>query len=200
VSPENGVALAVTSEHVRPELGADAAAGAATVEFRGYLGFSQSHWVLATRLAAGTSWGDARLRRRFVVGGSGATPVLGGHGSDALDLIRGTGAVLRAGSNVTVSNVDLRFPASRIERGLGLVPVFVRTLHAAVFLDAGHAWDRNWLSWDIVVSAGIEASVDAVVGYGWPITATAGVAWSRKDDVVGWSRRPAAFARLGYAF
>jgi len=200
VSPEDGLALAVTSEVVRPERSADQAAGAATGEVRGYMRLGTGHGVLAVRLAGGRAWGDSRTRRLFVVGGSGAPPALGAFGSDALDLLRGTGSIRRIGSRTALASIDLRWPVLRVERGPGLFPVFVRTVHAAGFVDAGHAWSGRFAARDAVASAGAEISADAVLGFGWPVTMAAGVAWVRDHAAGGWARRPAGFARLGYAF
>ena len=57
--------------------------------------------------------------------------------------------------------------------------LFLRTLHAAGFLDAGHAWTGP-VEWrDRKIGFGAELSADVVAGFGLPLTWTAGVAWGR---------------------
>jgi hypothetical protein len=97
-----------------------------------------------------------------------------------------------------VVNADYRFPLWTLERGVGTVPVFFRTIHAAVFADAGHAWTGAFRSAEVRVAAGLELSLDAVLGYTLPVTFTTGVAW--RDDPVSARRGVAAFGRIGRAF
>ncbi len=75
--------------------------------------------------------------------------------------------------------------------------MFVRTLHGAIFVDAGHAWRERFLAADVRVSLGGELSLDTVLGHVLPLTVTGGAAW-RRDGTRG--RDLAAFARIGRAF
>ena len=86
----------------------------------------------------------------------------------------------------------------RVQRGLGTWPVFVRSVHGAVFADAGQAWSREFHSRDVRLSFGIELSADTVLGYGLPVTLTAGAAW--RHDGVEDRQSGAMFARVGRAF
>ena len=95
-------------------------------------------------------------------------------------------------------NLDYRLPLLRIERGAGTFPVFARTLHGALFADAGHVWDDSFDAHDARLAIGGELSLDAVLGYSLPLTFTAGASWRR--DPSGHERGAAGFARIGVAF
>jgi Tol biopolymer transport system component len=177
ISPEQGVALGVTSEIVRHELGAFADATTFTADARAYLPALAPHHVLALRAAAGASSGNIQMERTFHLGGPGPNADTLDFGRDAASLLRGFGADTFAGSHVAVMNADYRFPLVRPGRGVGTWPLFLQTMHAAVFADAGHAWTQAFHAADLKTAAGAELSTDIVAGYTFPITAAAGVAW-----------------------
>jgi hypothetical protein len=85
-----------------------------------------------------------------------------------------------------------------VQRGPGLWPVFVRSIHAAAFLDLGHAWEGAFRAADVRRAAGGEIASDVVLIHYVPLTIAGGAAWTR-DPVAG-RDRAAAFVRLGYAF
>ncbi len=88
---------------------------------------------------------------------------------------------------------------ARPQRGIGTWPMFVHSVHAALFADAGHAWTDRFAVADVKTAVGGELSADLVAGYSFPFTATAGLAWGRDGARVianGWS----AYARIGRAF
>ena len=66
-----------------------------------------------------------------------------------------------AGSRVALVNADYRWPIARPQRGVGTWPVFLHTVHAAVFADAGHAWTRTFDAGAIKYSAGAELSAES---------------------------------------
>jgi hypothetical protein len=135
-----------------------------------------------------------------VFSAAGAGPQNGGFdvGTGAVGLIRGLEADTVIGNHAAVANLDYRFPLWYVQRGVGTVPLFFRTIHAAVFADAGHAWTERFRLSDIRSAAGAELSLDAVVGYTLPVTFTAGLAW--RDDPVGARRGAVVFGRMGRAF
>ncbi len=199
ISPEDGVAAGVGAEIAGAGPRSIADATTVTGDVRAYLPGPARHHVLALRAAGGISAGPRSLGRTFRLGG--AMP-----NADALDFGRGAFSLLRgfpldrfAGRRIVVANADYRFPLAWIERGRGTWPVFVRTLHGSVFADAGHAWTSGFQLSDLKVAAGVELSTDVVLGYGLPITLTAGVA--RGHDGAG--RVPATttgYVRIGRAF
>jgi outer membrane translocation and assembly module TamA len=94
--------------------------------------------------------------------------------------------------------VDYRFPLMRIERGAGTLPAFVRSVHGALFVDAGHAWNDTFRARDARVSVGVELSADTILGYALPITLTSGVAW--RHDGLNNQNGATIFGRIGRAF
>jgi len=194
ISIEDGWSAAVTSEFTRAALGADGDGGATTFDLRGYVPIGPRHGVLAARVAAATTWGDDGIRRVFSASGSGPQPGGFNFSSDAIGLLRGLDEHELVGRHAAVANLDYRFPIMRIQRGAGTLPVFARTLHGAVFADAGHAWHATRRRQDVRVSLGAELSFDAVIGYVLPVTFTSGAAWVSHD------RGVVAFGRIGRAF
>lgn len=199
ISSDRGVTFGVTSEQVRANLGASGNADAWTVDLRGFVPALPRHGVVALRLAAGTSRGSASVRRQFLLGGTDPAPSVTSFNSDALSLVRGLHDAEDAGRHVAVASVEYRVPLWRIERGRGLLPVFLRTIHGAVFADAGEAWNGR-LPWSsLKVGTGAELSADVVIGYGLPVTVTGGVAWARNGET---AQRfgPIVYMRVGRSF
>jgi hemolysin activation/secretion protein len=97
-------------------------------------------------------------------------------GSDALGMVRGFEDEAAAGSRIASASVEWRQPLWRVQRGTGTWPIFLRTVHAAVFVDAGHAWTGEFSPDRLKASVGAEGSLDTVVGFRLPLTFTAGVA------------------------
>jgi hypothetical protein len=198
ISNEEGAIVTLTSELTRRGLGADGNAGAATGDARAYWRSFPRHGVVAARVAAATAWGDRPLRRVFDAAGPGPQPAGFDFGSGAIGLLRGFGASDLFGYHAAVGNLDYRFPIAWPQRGRGTLPVMLRSLHGAVFADAGHAWDVSFHARDLRRSIGAEISGDTVLGYAFPLTLTAGAAW--RVDPGGRSQGWAAFARAGRAF
>lgn len=198
ISPEEGGRLTATLEGTRTGSLGGLTSLSATVDARRYLRAWPRHGVLAVRGAAAASWGDAPLRREFSA--SGSDPQSGGFrfGTDAIGLIRGLDPDRLFGHRAAVVNVDYRMPIAHVERGIGTLPVFLRQVHAAVFVDAGHAWSNGFRPADIRSSLGAELSLDTVLGYFLPVTFAAGGAWRRGPDPD--DRGVAAFARVGRSF
>jgi hemolysin activation/secretion protein len=119
--------------------------------------------------------------------------------SHAISLLRGFGDNTFAGSRAAVLNVEYRWPIARPQRGVGTWPLFLHTIHAAVFADAGQAWTRAFRADTIKTSAGAELSTDVVAGYALPFTATAGAAWGH-DGSGTLGDRVTFYFRVGKAF
>jgi hypothetical protein len=199
ISPERGLAAGVTTELVRRAFGSSADATAISGDVRAYLPGAGRHHVLAARIAAGVATGDRNLRRVFVVGGGDPNTALLDFGHNAISLLRGFPANTFAGRRVALLNVDYRFPIARPQRGIGTLPVFLRTIHAAAFGDVGHAWTRDFDAHDLKTSIGGELSFDIVAGYWLPFTTTVGV--GRGHDGAGTvPDRTTVYVRVGRAF
>jgi hypothetical protein len=197
ISHEEGWRATVSTELTREALGSDADSSAGVVDVRGYVPLWPRHGVLAVRAAVAASWGDARTRRRFSAAGS--APQTGGFrfGFDAIGLLRGVDEDDLFGTRAAVVNVDYRFPLVWIERGAGTWPLFVRSIHGAVFADAGSAWTARFDREAVRVSLGAEIAIDAVAGFALPLTFASGAAWREAPDG---ARGVVAFGRVGRAF
>jgi hypothetical protein len=198
VSPQDGIVAGVTSEITRAALGSDADAATVTADLRAYPRVGGPHRVLAVRGAFAASFGDRAGRRVLGAGGASAPGTTITFGRDVIALARGFATDDIVGYRAAAVNVDYRFPLWNAERGIGTLPVFVRQVHAAVFVDAAHAWTRTFRLSDARASAGFELSSDAVLGHYLPLTITGGIAFRR--DPTGIRDGAAIFGRLGYAF
>ncbi len=199
ISPEGGVAAGATAEIVRRGFGSFADATVLTADVRGYLPGFAPHHVVALRLGGGSSEGDETVGRTFRLGGD--TPALGvaDFDSDAFSLLRGFHSNTFAGSHVAIANAEYRFPIARPQRGVGTWPLFLHTIHGALFADAGHAWTRAFDAGAIKTSFGGQLSVDLVAGYFAPFTASVGAAWGHDGSGLV-SDRVTAFFHIGRAF
>ena len=198
ISTEEGFAVEAAVEGSRRALGSDADANAAILDARGFHRLFSRHTVLAVRLAGASSWGETGARRRFSASGSGPSIPSFDFGRDTIDLLRGFRPQDVVGIHAAVFNADLRVPLLRVQRGPGLWPIFVRSMHAASFVDLGHAWDTTFRAADVRRSAGGELATDVVLIHYAPLTIAGGVAWTR-DPIAG-RDRAAAYVRVGQAF
>jgi hypothetical protein len=197
ISPDDGVTAGVTTEIARRSLGSPADATTSTADLRGYLpGFGRHH-VIALRASAGIATGDAPVRQWFTLGGTRASSSVIDFGSGALGLLRGFPLDAFWGDRVAVANAEYRFPVAIVERGHGTLPVFLRTVHAAVFGDAGRTWDTGRETGGWKTAFGGELSADVVAGYTLPLSATAGAAWNRDGTT---SHGVSIYFRLGRSF
>lgn len=197
ISPEHGVAVGTTLEVASRALGSQSNATTATVDARLYAPGLARHHVLAVRGAAGVSNGAALARQSFRLGATGASSSVIDFGTDALGLLRGMGGATVAGRQVVVANGEYRVPLLRLERGHGTWPLFVRFIHAAVFVDAGRVRGIADTSTQWRHAEGAELSVAAVAGYALPITVSVGAAWMHDGAA---AHGPTAYVRLGHAF
>jgi WD40-like Beta Propeller Repeat len=198
ISPEEGFAIEASAEASRTTIGTQGDAGAAIFDVRAYHRLFGPHTVVAGRFGLAAGWGSSRARRVFSAGGSGPSEPEFDFGRDAIGLLRGFAAADITGTRAAVANLDLRFPLARLQRGAGVWPVFFQTLHAAVFVDAGHAWDTGFRLGDLRTSTGAEVSLDVVILHYVPLTLATGAAWTR--DPVTRRQRAAFFGRIGHAF
>ena len=198
IGTEEGAWIETSVETSRVSANGDVTAGAGIVDLRAFQRLA-GHTVIALRGAAALAWGDVNARRVFSAGGSGPATGPFDFGRDAIGLLRGFDPDAIVGTRAAVVNADLRFPLLRPQRGAGSWPAFVRALHGAVFVDAGHAWDARARLADARLSAGGELSLDAVLGFYLPVTFTAGAAWTR-DPASPERARGAIFGRIGHAF
>jgi hypothetical protein len=198
ISAEEGFTVEASIETSRRALGSDGDANAAVFDARAFQAIAGTHAVLAVRLAAAGGWGDAVARRVYSASGPGGGDPAFDFGRDAIGLLRGFDPEDVVGPRAATLNVDLRVPLVRVQRGPGLWPIFVRSLHAAAFVDAANAWRSTFRAADIRSAAGGELSSDLVLVHYVPLTIAGGVSWIR--DPVAARDGAAVFARVGYAF
>ena len=198
ISPEEGGVVSTTFEYARSPSSDSPSSTSATLDARGYLRVGPRHAVIAVRAAGAGSWGDVGVRRVFSASGSEPQPGGFRFGSDAIGLIRGLDEDRVFGFRAAVVNIDYRLPIAYPERGLGTLPILLRSIHTAAFFDAGRAWPDPTPNDGIRYSLGAELSVDTVLGYFAPLTFSGGAAW--RGGPVSRDRGFTAFVRVGRAF
>ncbi|PYR37495.1 MAG: hypothetical protein DMF89_06485 [Acidobacteria bacterium] len=199
ISPERGILLGTTAELTREALGAAADATVFTADLRAYLPGAADHHVIALRAAGGSSTGSRSLGRLFHLGGARAAGDVLDFRSDAISLLRGFPSDAFAGPHVALVNTEYRWPLARPQRGAGTWPVFLQTLSATLFADAGHAWTTTFRGDDAKISAGAELGLDLAAGYSFPISAAIGVAWGR-NGARPVERGATLYVRFGRSF
>jgi WD40 repeat protein len=198
ISPEDGYSIGGTAELARDGLGSSADETTLTVDGRAYLPGFGAHHVVALRGAAGTSSGTPGARRTFLLGGAVSEGDVLDFGRDAASLLRGFPSQAFAGTHVALANLDYRWPIARPQRGAGTWPLFLHTIHAAVFADAGETWTDRFSAANAKTSAGGELSLNLVAGYSFSFTTTIGAAWGH--DAADNSNRSTVYVRVGRAF
>jgi hypothetical protein len=199
ISSEDGVAAGVTAEFMRPEAGSSADGPRLTGDVRAYLPAFGRHHVIAMRAVGATNGGDLSVGRAFRMGGSARDTGLIDFSTAPTTLMRGFPSDTFAGSHAALVNVEYRLPLARPQRGHGTWPLFLRAVHTAVFSDVGEVWTAGFRAGDVKASFGAELSVDVILGFQLPVTATVGGAWGRD----GSGRVPdhtAFYVQLGHAF
>jgi hypothetical protein len=199
VSQEDGISAGVTGEAAGTRAGDLDRSTTLTADFRTYLPGLRRNQVLAARLAGGESSGPREYGRTFRLGGATSSPDVMDFGRGAFSLLRGFPPDTFAGRRIVVVNLDYRAPLARIERGVGTWPVFVRTIHGAVFADIANAWTGTFDRRHVKTSFGAEVAIDVVAGYALPFTIVAGAA--RGHDGAGLvDDATTTYVRIGRAF
>jgi len=197
ISREDGFSLSAGGEWSPEAMGSTGAARTIVLDARAFLPAAPRHGVMALRGALAASWGEESAARVFGAGGSGRGAGVS-FNQDAIGVVRGFDTDAAIGRRALVVNADYRFPLAWVERGAGTWPGFLRSVHGAVFADAGAAWTRRLVRDDMRISTGLELSADVIVGYVVPFTVTAGAAW--RHDPTRAARGAVLFARVGHAF
>lgn len=137
--------------------------------------------VLAMRAAAGVAF---NLQGEQFVGNY----ALGGNVGDSgfyvrpaeYRMIRGYPFGADRGDTYWLAAAEYRFPIWRMDRGFGTVPAFFRVLHAAVFVDAGNAFND--------VEDFVDVFDDSLVGVGAELRLDTVVLWAMSLDFrLGWA-------------
>lgn len=205
ISPIDGGQWRLAWLHEARGLGSDHSYDRVTADARYYTRLFGSRDVLAARLAAGSSFGRGSVFDSCDENAdTGVCPFAVGGYPDAslLDLARTNVTVLRGyadnqfrGRRFGGANLEYRFPLASPQRGWRTLPVFIRHLRGAVFLDAAEAWSASFRWRDVRTAAGASLGVDSALGYALP--ASAEVAVARALGAGGETR---VYLRFGLAF
>jgi Tol biopolymer transport system component len=127
----------------------------------------RSH-VLSLNYSGGISGGDLRHRGYYYLGGYPPQDLL----RSIYDFTRPGGAALRGydyasvvGDQFHVFNFEYRFPVAWIERGIETLPLYLRRLHAKVFVDYGGAFTGSAALDKLKLGVGGEAILEVI--YAW---------------------------------
>ncbi|HEX6749843.1 MAG TPA: hypothetical protein VF092_21300 [Longimicrobium sp.] len=221
VSPQDGILAAAMVEGrrlLKPLEGETNRPGYVRVAGRTQLYHSFAGWgyarhVIALRGVGGADFGS--LAPFFSAGGvtgDAIAPPLGtGFGlSDTRDLfVRGWASGSQFGDRALAGTAEWRFPLVRVERGLGLVPLFLNRLWGTAFVDAGTAWCEQecdpalaalFPKPDPLVSVGAELGGDFLFGFNTGYRLRAGVGIPVSRAFAGDSVRTRQSARLYLTF
>lgn len=145
-------------------------------ELREYrsLPWANNH-VFAAKLAGGASLGDQLRQGSFRLGGtfgeSSAYTL-----PTELRAMRGFPIAVVGGDWYYLGSAEYRVPLVWVDRGAGVLPVYLRNVSASVFADAGDAFaELNAArAADLRVGTGAELRASLILGWGLPLTLRAG--------------------------
>lgn len=212
LTEEQGLRLSVVARH-RPHLalpdsargvdGADRSADEIVGEFRAYgstPGWGWTDHILALRLSGGVARGPGAESAWYAIGDAAGQP----ESVTGLDLfggrsltfpVRGFARGARRGNRAWTASAEWRFPLAWIRRGTGLFPLYLESLHGALFTDAGHAWRAGEAAGEILTSVGGELRLDTDLFYTVSMRLRLGLATTLSG---GSATR--VYLRLGQAF
>jgi hypothetical protein len=128
------------------------------------------HQVLASRFFAGLADGDLIPQGAFRIGGDTFGDLLLGLDDEYLPL-RGYESNALRGQRALLGSLEYRFPIAELDRGPGNGQFYLRRVHGAVFYEGAQAFDRGRPRLaHFRTAAGLEARLDADLGYFLPLT------------------------------
>lgn len=155
--------------------------------------------VLALRGSLGAAFGDELNFGNYRLGGT--------WGESGLAVLPSEYRALRGFPFSTVSgnwhylgSAEYRFPVWRLDWGAGTYPLFLRTLHAAVFTDVGDAFDDAASATGPLVGAGGELRLSTVVGWAAGLQFRAGYAFALRGPGYPVGDIRGAYLHLGTSF
>jgi hemolysin activation/secretion protein len=160
--------------------------------------------VLALRGSAALAGGPGADRFQYDVGGAeGASETLTGFTFGAFSEqypVRGYPSGARSGSRAWSATAEHRFPIARVDRGIGLVPIYLEQVHGDLFVDAGNAWGpRGNARRRALASVGAELSFDLTAFFATRVPLRLGAALPLVEANAR-GRDPLLYLRLGPAF
>ncbi|MFH1654965.1 MAG: hypothetical protein ABIE74_13070 [Pseudomonadota bacterium] len=135
------------------------------------------HQVLALRAKGGITWNDKLFQNTFVMGGSVGESLFTGGSSITYFPLRGMPYSRISGERAMLLSAEYRFPIVSPERGISTWPVFLKSIHGALFTDYGNVWfpwypDQSSFKHffdDFLLSVGAEVRGSFVIGHALPI-------------------------------
>ena len=143
ISPEKGYRLRIGVERADPILGGDFQVWKFVSDVAFYLRSPIVRHVFAFKLSGGTGCGDFIPQGIYHLGGS--------FGIRTMTLrsryfqLRGYPQNAFSGKHALLGTIEYRFPLFFVERGIHTWPVFWDGMSAALFAEAGHAWQKSSL-------------------------------------------------------
>lgn len=210
ISPEAALAVSVGAEWTSPYLGSytldDNDAHVPFNQFK-ILGEARRYLtnpllpnhVLALRLAGGFSLGDNIQFGQFRLGGSyGESPFY--QLPEEWRPLRGFAVGSASGDTYYLASAEYRFPLHRVNWGPGALPLFVRTLHGAVFVDAGDAFFDLSEFGPPLVGVGGELRLGIIAGWAIPLDGRLGYAIGVNGGGYSPADLQAWYFRIGTSF
>ena len=192
ISTEDGVTLGATvrrvletglADSLRDVRGRDRSRGEAIGSLRAYRSFDGPGFadhVLAVRAVGAATSGPGSGDFDWDVGGTAGSPEpvtgLELFGESATFGVRGFPRGARTGWRAWAASIEYRVPLAIADRGLGLIPVHLDRIHAALFADAGGAARRDGPAGDPIHSVGAELRTEWTLLFDTHVTVRGGVA------------------------
>lgn len=157
--------------------------------------------VLAFKVAGGATVGDSQRYGSYRLGGSFGDSAYNTL-PDEWRALRGFPSASASGDWYYLSAAEYRLPLAWIDRGVGTIPAFARYLSAAVFIDAGLAFDTPAEAdpSKTLIGTGAELRGSVIVGWGIPITGRLGYAFALNGSGYALGSPSGAYAWLGTSF
>jgi outer membrane protein assembly factor BamA len=172
ISSEEGRRISVLYRRFDRGLGSDLDLSKYSIEYQDFLRLptaALNHQTLYLRFAGAFADGNLNFgQQAFQIGGipSDLNPYP----------LRGYPARMVTGKYVATGTFEYRTPLVFPKSDTGTFPLFTKTVHAALFVDAGEVWDdnTNFHGNNVKVGAGVEARMDVTLGYWLKVTPALG--------------------------
>ena len=178
IGPEIGNLFSVNYQYAVPYTDHEAAFHRIIFDSRKYLPLPVSNQVLALRLVAGYSSSEIDKNAIFSLGGNSSAQNLSSFNSKDFAL-RGYPSSSFAGNHLLLCSLEYRFPLKRVEQKIGYkgASLFLEQVFGALFIEAGHAWNKNSFPRlkDFNASLGAEVGFILKTRYTEPLTLAFGI-------------------------
>jgi outer membrane protein assembly factor BamA len=185
ISSERGQRFAVSLRVSHPALGSQFSFWQATTSASKFFAMPWSthgvpwHHVLALRGSFGVSDGDLANRHDFFLGGFQQGDLVRSilyPATAPLRILRGFSGDAFHGTAYALATAEYRFPMFDVETGPWTLPVYLRRLHGAVYVDSGDAFTFSRHDFRLHTGAGAELRAEVVLGWILPTDVRLGCA------------------------